>query len=83
MPVMDGWRFTSRLKQTGVPAIPILVMTAAEPHWGYPVPQARVVRKPIRPDALVATLRRLVASSSEEPDQPANATAPSRPGRVG
>jgi CheY-like chemotaxis protein len=66
MPVMDGWRFTTRLQQLGCPPIPILVITAAEPHWGYPVPTARVVRKPIRAEVILGRLRQVVAPRGRE-----------------
>jgi CheY-like chemotaxis protein len=66
MPVMDGWTFASRLEQMGVPPIPIVVITAAEPYWGYPVPPAHVVRKPIRPESFLAMIRKLVPLPDRE-----------------
>lgn len=70
MPVMHGWRFTNRLPQLGAP-IPIVVITAAEPYWGYPVPLARVVRKPIHRDTFVAMLRKLMpVRDGERPSLP-------------
>jgi two-component system cell cycle response regulator len=60
MPVMDGWTFTNRLRQLGGPAIPMVVITAAEPYWGYPVPLAYVVRKPLHSEAFLGLLRELV-----------------------
>ena len=59
MPVMDGWRFATRLQQFGLPHIPLMVITAAEPYWGYPVSLAQVIRKPIHAPALLAMLREL------------------------
>ena len=59
MPVMDGWRFTTRLEQLG-PPIPIVVVTAAEPYWGYPVSAAQVIRKPIQAESLLAKVRGLI-----------------------
>jgi CheY-like chemotaxis protein len=60
MPVMDGWRFTNRLQQLRMPPIPIVVVTGAEPHWGYPVALTHVVKKPIHPDAFLATIQKVV-----------------------
>jgi CheY-like chemotaxis protein len=64
MPVMNGWSFTSRLRQLGGPAIPIIVITAAEPYWGYPVPSTQVVRKPLHPDAFLELIRKVVAPAA-------------------
>jgi CheY-like chemotaxis protein len=66
MPVMDGWSFTNRLLQMGVPPIPIVVITAAEPYWGYPVPLAQVVRKPIHPAAFVAMIKQLAPLTRDD-----------------
>jgi CheY-like chemotaxis protein len=62
MPVMDGWSFVSRLRELGAPAIPILVLTAAEPYWGYPVPATHVLRKPTHPDSLLAILQKYLTA---------------------
>lgn len=46
MPVMDGWELSRRLASAPALAlVPILVVTASGPHWGYP--GARVFRKPL------------------------------------
>jgi CheY-like chemotaxis protein len=58
MPGKDGWTFASELKEGGLGDIPIVVITAAEPHWGYPAPPARVMRKPLDSERLL----RLVGS---------------------
>ena len=60
MPVMDGWTFADRLR--GMPrfsAIPLVVMTASGPHWGYPAP--RVLRKPVVLNELLSAIRRAIA----------------------
>ena len=44
MPVKDGWTFASELKEVGLGDVPLVVITAAEPHWGYPTPPGRVMR---------------------------------------
>ena len=53
MPVKDGWTFASELKDDGFGDVPLVVITAAEPHWGYPTPPARVMRKPLDKDRLL------------------------------
>jgi CheY-like chemotaxis protein len=61
MPGKDGWTFASELKEGGLGDVPVVVITAAEPHWGYPAPPAQVMRKPLDKDRLL----RLVRSLSE------------------
>jgi CheY-like chemotaxis protein len=78
MPVMNGWTFITRLQRFGPRPIPILVLTAAEPHWGYPVPRTNVLRKPFRPESLISMLQRLqpdpgAATEPEEPEGAARA----------
>lgn len=34
--------------------MPVVLVTASEPHWGYPV--QHVVRKPVDPDVLLSTV---------------------------
>jgi CheY-like chemotaxis protein len=82
MPVMNGWTFTSRLRQRGEPAIPIVVITAAEPYWGYPVPAGHVVRKPLHSDTFLALIRKLVPSApvAEEPSAAIAGLTSRRPG---
>lgn len=58
MPEMDGWTLAAEMKRGRLPQVPTVVVTAAEPHWGYPGPV--VVRKPL--DALrLLTLIRAMA----------------------
>ncbi len=62
MPMMNGWAFVERV--WGVPSlrdIPIVVMTAAGPHWGYPV--SRVLHKPIETLELVTAVREALYST--------------------
>jgi CheY-like chemotaxis protein len=59
MPGKDGWTFASELRAGGMGDIPLVVITAAEPHWGYPAPPARVMRKPLDPDRLLKLVRSL------------------------
>lgn len=78
MPVMNGWSFITRLQQFGARPIPIIVITAAEPHWGYPVPLTHVVRKPIPPDRLLAVLDKLAprTTATTSPADPAPGAVP-------
>ncbi len=59
MPKLNGWTFADRVR--AVPQlrdIPIIVMTAVGPHWGYP--DTRVLRKPVDKAQLIATVREVV-----------------------
>jgi CheY-like chemotaxis protein len=47
MPVMDGWTFASSVAGDIRPAVPMMVITAAESHWGYPIHPRYVLRKPL------------------------------------
>jgi two-component system, response regulator, stage 0 sporulation protein F len=61
MPVMDGWTFFDRVRALPHLAdIPIIVITAVGPHWGYPV--AHVLPKPVGRNELVAAVRSVVRS---------------------
>jgi CheY-like chemotaxis protein len=61
MPVMDGWALAKQLRASpSYSAIPVVVMTASGPHWGYPV--SRVIRKPVMHHELVAAVRRAIDS---------------------
>jgi CheY-like chemotaxis protein len=64
MPVMDGWTFTSRLRRLEGAPIPMVVITAAEPYWGYPVPATQVMRKPLQADAFLGLMNRLVPAAN-------------------
>jgi CheY-like chemotaxis protein len=64
MPVMDGWSFAARLQGLEGPAVPIVVITAAGPHWGYPVPVAQVMRKPPDAQAFLALIRKMLATTA-------------------
>jgi CheY-like chemotaxis protein len=62
MPDKDGWTFASELKDIGLDDIPVIVITAAEPHWGYPTPPAQVMRKPFDNDRLLRLVGSLASS---------------------
>jgi CheY-like chemotaxis protein len=53
MPGKDGWTFAAELKERGLGDVPLVIITAAEPHWGYPAPPAQVMRKPLDKDRLL------------------------------
>jgi two-component system, chemotaxis family, chemotaxis protein CheY len=59
MPGMDGWTFAAKLKEGKSSNIPVIVITAAEPHWGYPAPSLYVLRKPLDPNRLTALVHAL------------------------
>jgi CheY-like chemotaxis protein len=59
MPNMDGWSLASAMQLGQVPAAPILVVTAAGAHYGYPVPPGLVLRKPVDPARLLRMVRTL------------------------
>jgi CheY-like chemotaxis protein len=61
MPVMSGWEFVRRVRSSsGFGTVPIVVITASEPHWGYP--SSLVLRKPLEPEQLVRVLSDLSQS---------------------
>jgi response regulator RpfG family c-di-GMP phosphodiesterase len=47
MPVMDGWTFANEVKERRLEPVPMMVITAAEAYWGYPIPPRYVLRKPL------------------------------------
>jgi CheY-like chemotaxis protein len=66
MPEMDGWTLAAEMQQGRLPAVPTIVMTAAEPHWGYPCPI--VVRKPFDSRHLLGLVKTVSASSAARDD---------------
>lgn len=47
MPLMDGWTFAAEVADPLRPPVPLMVITAAESHWGYPTNPRHVLRKPL------------------------------------
>jgi CheY-like chemotaxis protein len=47
MPLMDGWTFAAEVAGGLRPPVPLMVITAAESHWGYPTNPRFVLRKPL------------------------------------
>jgi two-component system response regulator PrrA len=62
MPVMNGWQFVQSLRGTRFDSIPIVLVTGTEKYWGSPV--ARVLRKPLDLNELVAALGEVVDRGS-------------------
>jgi CheY-like chemotaxis protein len=60
MPEMDGWALAAEMKGGALPYIPTIVVTAAEPHLGYPSPM--VIRKPFDALALLDLVRIMSAA---------------------
>jgi two-component system, chemotaxis family, chemotaxis protein CheY len=60
MPVRDGWSLSAEVMVGHLPAVPIVVVTAAAAHFAYPVPSRQVLRKPISPDRLLRMLDEIV-----------------------
>jgi CheY-like chemotaxis protein len=64
MPVLDGWRFLDKVRAGGVPAVPILVITATvlSREWAEDHGCCGFVRKPIDTPVLLEEIRRCVAA---------------------
>jgi CheY-like chemotaxis protein len=60
MPVMDGWSVVSEMLMGRLPTVPVLVVTAANAHFAYPVPPRYVLRKPFNPDRLLKLVSELI-----------------------
>jgi CheY-like chemotaxis protein len=57
LPELNGWQLCGHLKRDlALSHIPVIVMTAAGEYWGYPVPPAMVLRKPIDAGRLIQLL---------------------------
>jgi CheY-like chemotaxis protein len=60
MPIMNGWTFVDRIRARPLLRdVPIVVITASAPHWGYPVTQ--VLRKPVGKHELLAAVRAAIS----------------------
>jgi CheY-like chemotaxis protein len=68
MPLMNGWDLVSRLRANPrLASIPVVVVTATGPHWGYPVDSSLVVRKPFHRHQLLNLIRRVTAPAPDAP----------------
>jgi CheY-like chemotaxis protein len=59
MPEMNGWTLAARMKRGQLPAVPTVVVTAAEPQWGYPSSAKLALRKPLDSHDLLRAVRSL------------------------
>jgi CheY-like chemotaxis protein len=74
MPVMSGWALVETLRaQPAFADLPVLVITAVGPFWGWPESAARVLRKPLRLDDLIDAVSNYCDSP---PAPPARSPAP-------
>jgi CheY-like chemotaxis protein len=70
MPLMNGWEFVREAAASERTAkIPIIVMTAAGSHWGYPLPGERIMHKPIQSEHLLRMLRQVCGDCSDRGDR--------------
>jgi two-component system, chemotaxis family, chemotaxis protein CheY len=69
MPRMSGWDFVRELRRSAAAVVPVIVVTAVEPHFGYPVPRTQVLRKPVDMDALLALLERACTDGFPTPSE--------------
>jgi len=67
MPVMDGWSLALEVLIGRLPAVPILVVTAANAQFAYPVPPRYVLRKPFNPDRLLMLVAELIETQPTGP----------------
>jgi CheY-like chemotaxis protein len=66
MPGMNAWEFIAELKRReGLSRIPVIAMTGLPVHFGSPVGEERVLRKPITAERLIT----LVRTAAERPDE--------------
>ena len=64
MPVMDGWTLAAQIACGRLPSVPLIVVTAAEPYWGYPAPISRVVRKPVSSKRILALVAEAIRGAA-------------------
>ena len=68
MPKLNGWDFMQELvNDARLPRIPNIVATAAAPHWGFPVPDAHVLRKPLDIDRLLDLIGAVTTTPGSPP----------------
>jgi two-component system, OmpR family, response regulator VanR len=63
MPDLDGWALAAFMRQGRLPKVPLIVVTAAGDHWGYPAPPDHVLKKPLDPHRLVALVQQIARPS--------------------
>jgi CheY-like chemotaxis protein len=62
MPRLDGWAVAALMRQGRLPQAPIVVVTAATDHWGYPALPNRVLKKPVALTDLLEAVRAVAGS---------------------
>ncbi len=62
---MAGTRLAPCRARGSSSTIPVIVITASEPYWGYP--PGHVLRKPIDRDKLISAVRKVI---EDRPDLP-------------
>jgi response regulator RpfG family c-di-GMP phosphodiesterase len=62
MPVMDGWSLAAEVRDGRLPRVPMMVITAAESYWGYPIHPRYVLRKPLDSGKFLTMVDALVAA---------------------
>jgi len=67
MPVMDGWSLAAEVLMGRLPSVPILVVTAANAQFAYPVPPRFVLRKPFNPERLLKLISELIETHPSGP----------------
>jgi CheY-like chemotaxis protein len=60
MPVMDGSTLAAEVMGGRLPIVPIVIVTAANANFAYPVPPRYVLRKPFDVDRLLMLIAELV-----------------------
>jgi DNA-binding response OmpR family regulator len=65
MPVMNGWDTARAIqRRRDLSKIPLIVITASEPYWGYPPGQ--VLRKPIDRDKLMGAVHHVIRTRTAQ-----------------
>lgn len=62
MPVLDGWTLAAEVQDGRLPPVPMMVITAAESYWGYPINPRYVLRKPLDSGKFLTMVDSLVAA---------------------
>jgi CheY-like chemotaxis protein len=65
MPVMDGWSLASKMGLGRLPSVPIVVITAADERFTYPVPIRQVLRKPVNVDRMLMLVAELAGPATQ------------------
>jgi CheY-like chemotaxis protein len=59
MPVMNGWDTVRAIRRDGgLDGVPLIIITASEPYWGYP--SGQILRKPIDAEKLIKAVQQAI-----------------------